>query len=355
MQNQSGNDQEKHDRPEKDGKNFAQNSGLPGIIDLFSRPGGVKLTNQGNKEQEKLPPVGVAKMLPDESIQLNLKAHTKDLEGEAELIYRPGDKDYQDILKHLGGLTPGETKLVAPFQDPKDQKDQKDQKDPQDKVDPKDGTDTGKPGALDQPPPPPSKQFSDKVNDTYNKMSDDVRNIVSRDGATLVPTRRITDTLPELKGQRPRGWPPGSTWDAVDGAYSPSKKLIVVAEEKEVKPGIWAPNNRTEDLVRHETGHAVNAAMDYISDDADFLQSYEAEKKAIHPINQKPLAYFLQGGGIGADETVAEAIAASEGGATGGLLFEKSFTATIDLIKKRIQAFAAAPPSPAGAASTPPP
>ena len=309
-------------------------------------------------EQPGEPPIGTATMLKDETIVLNLKAKNKDVVGEGELIFHPNDKDYNTVRRHLQGMSPGEIKLVSPFADPNDKtgpekKAEPDKTEAPDKTQPEDRT---KPTDKTLPVVPdvivpPSAQFVKKVEDTYNKMSPEVREIVARDGAQLVPTRRITDALPELKGQKPRGWPPGSSWDAVDGAYSPTKKMIVVAEDKQAKPGIWVNGNRTEDIVRHETGHAVNAAMDYLSDDADFTQAYEDDKKKIPAADQKPLTYFLQPAGIGADETCAEGIASMEGGATGGTTFDKNFAGTMAVIKARVKAFAAnlqIAPTPAG-------
>ena len=37
--------------------------------------------------------------------------------GEFKLTLLPGDKDYQTMLAHIGGIAPGETKPVPPFDD----------------------------------------------------------------------------------------------------------------------------------------------------------------------------------------------------------------------------------------------
>src|SRR5580698_1821797 len=39
----------------------------------------------------------------------------------------------------------------------------------------------------------------------------------------------VTDYLTELKGVKPRGWPPGATWDNVPGLQQPGKKEVVIA------------------------------------------------------------------------------------------------------------------------------
>lgn len=298
---------------------------------------------EDSKPENTEPPIGTALMLPDESIVLKLKAHGTGVEGEGVLTYRPGEKNYQNILRHLSGLSRGQTKLVMPFNESSTTGGQPDAGDKN--VIPKGGEDLpdipipeAKPEAAPDVVTPPSKNFTDKVNDTYNGMSKEVRDLIDSSGAKLVPTRKITDAMPELKGQKPRGWPPGSTWDAVDGAYSPSKKLIIVAEEVEDQNGQWRKSNRTTDVTRHEVGHAVDAALNYYSAHPDFGKVYQSDKAAVPTIDQKTLEYFLQPGTIGAEETFAEGIADLEGGATGGATFSRNFKATIDHIKQRLKA-----------------
>jgi hypothetical protein len=55
-------------------------------------------------------------MTPDGTIMLDLRAEGPGGDhGDARIVYPPNHKDYQMILKHLGGLKPGETKPVPPF------------------------------------------------------------------------------------------------------------------------------------------------------------------------------------------------------------------------------------------------
>ena len=57
-------------------------------------------------------------MPPDGTIHLRLRAPLPGGgSGEGEFDYKPGDPDYQQILAHLGGLKPGETKPVRPWPD----------------------------------------------------------------------------------------------------------------------------------------------------------------------------------------------------------------------------------------------
>jgi len=60
--------------------------------------------------------IGQAAMTQDGTIVLDLRAEGPGgAHGDARLTYPPGHKDYQMILKHLGGLKPGEVKPVPPF------------------------------------------------------------------------------------------------------------------------------------------------------------------------------------------------------------------------------------------------
>lgn len=60
--------------------------------------------------------IGVATMSADRSIRLQLRAEGEGgTIGDAMFVYAPGDPHYDEVLAHLGGLTPGETKPVPPW------------------------------------------------------------------------------------------------------------------------------------------------------------------------------------------------------------------------------------------------
>ncbi len=61
--------------------------------------------------------MGSAKMDKDGTIILTLRAEGDGKTGGSEVLYRRGDPEYQDVLRHLGGLRPGEEKVVLPFPD----------------------------------------------------------------------------------------------------------------------------------------------------------------------------------------------------------------------------------------------
>ncbi len=59
--------------------------------------------------------IGTARMEADGTIVLDLIARQDGTTGHGRLIYPRGHADYDMILRHLGGLRPGETKAVPPF------------------------------------------------------------------------------------------------------------------------------------------------------------------------------------------------------------------------------------------------
>ena len=68
-------------------------------------------------EMEQTQSIGTATMRQDRTIVLDLIARGPGMLGDARLTYSPSDPDYEDILRHLGGLRPGEVKPVQPWND----------------------------------------------------------------------------------------------------------------------------------------------------------------------------------------------------------------------------------------------
>ena len=61
--------------------------------------------------------IGVASMESDGTIVLRLRATGNGMIGEGQLRYPPTDPQYNDILKHVGPLRPGEFRPVRPWDD----------------------------------------------------------------------------------------------------------------------------------------------------------------------------------------------------------------------------------------------
>jgi hypothetical protein len=63
--------------------------------------------------------IGSAYMKDDGTIQLMLRAEGDGAIGDAMFLYPPDHPEYAEILAHLGGLKPGESKPVPPWPDKK--------------------------------------------------------------------------------------------------------------------------------------------------------------------------------------------------------------------------------------------
>lgn len=85
---------------------------LAGVSDTRAQPGPAA----GSEKSNPNAPIGTALMLPDGTIEISLRAEGPGgIVGHGRITYAPSHKDYQMILEHLGGLRPGETKLVPPW------------------------------------------------------------------------------------------------------------------------------------------------------------------------------------------------------------------------------------------------
>lgn len=61
--------------------------------------------------------IGVATLLADGTLVLHLYAPLEGGRGEAEFRYAPGTPDHAEVLTHIGGLRPGQSKPVPPWPD----------------------------------------------------------------------------------------------------------------------------------------------------------------------------------------------------------------------------------------------
>jgi hypothetical protein len=64
-----------------------------------------------------MPYVGTAAMSDDGTITLHLRVTDDGKPVDDTLTYKVSDRAYDNILRHLGGLGPGETKPFRPWKD----------------------------------------------------------------------------------------------------------------------------------------------------------------------------------------------------------------------------------------------
>jgi hypothetical protein len=64
-----------------------------------------------------MPFAGTATMQDDGSLVLHLRLTGDGKEIDDTLTYKPTDRGYDNVLRHLGGLDPGDTKSFRPWKD----------------------------------------------------------------------------------------------------------------------------------------------------------------------------------------------------------------------------------------------
>ncbi|MBI4913799.1 MAG: hypothetical protein HY823_13775 [Acidobacteria bacterium] len=60
--------------------------------------------------------IGQATLAPDGTVILDLRAQGSGALGDAQFRYPPGHPEREGVLRHLGGLAPGEVKPVPPWE-----------------------------------------------------------------------------------------------------------------------------------------------------------------------------------------------------------------------------------------------
>jgi hypothetical protein len=84
-------------------------------IAMFIAGMGAPLAQTAKPAEES---IGVARMRADGTIVLELRARGPGgTTGHGMLEYPPGHPRYREVLRHLGGMKPGEVKNVPPFPD----------------------------------------------------------------------------------------------------------------------------------------------------------------------------------------------------------------------------------------------
>lgn len=119
----------------------------------------------------------------------------------------------------------------------------------------------------------------------------------------------VVDHLTRLQGERPRGWPPGSTWDSVPGVFYPDTNEVVIAikgHEPGEEPHVpsTGEGEGSVDLVVHETAHGLDmgGGTRFLSASPAFIAARNAD---LGQLTQ----YELQSSPAGEQETFAESAA----------------------------------------------
>jgi hypothetical protein len=70
-----------------------------------------------SEARPSMPYAGTATMQDDGSLTLHLRLTSDGKEIDDTLSYKTTDRGYDNVLRHLSGLTPGDTKSFRPWKD----------------------------------------------------------------------------------------------------------------------------------------------------------------------------------------------------------------------------------------------
>jgi Flp pilus assembly pilin Flp len=116
----------------------------------------------------------------------------------------------------------------------------------------------------------------------------------------------VTDYMKHLKGVKPRGWPPGATWDTVPGTVNNNKEVVIATRNGKVPA--TGDGHGAYSLTIHETFHAIDRAEGWSKQPA-FVKARDADAANLE-------AYLKQPGDAGLEEAYAESAANYFGGNT---------------------------------------
>jgi hypothetical protein len=176
-----------------------------------------------------------------------------------------------------------------------------------------------------------------------HSVPDDFHELLHRQGRRIQIGDRLIHMDPSLKGQQPRGWPAGSTWAELGGAYQGAPDNRVLLAETIEETGQLLPTPFMDATCREELGHALDEALDQGAGPAShthaaFLSAYLAEAAAItDPVLRSAFDYLLQPGIAGQEEAFASLFALVYGGAVGTPAFQQllrqAFPRTLQVVR----------------------
>lgn len=70
-----------------------------------------------SEARASMPYTGTAVMQEDGAISLHLRLGSDGKDVDDTLTYKTTDRGYDNVLRHLGGLNPGESKPFSPWKD----------------------------------------------------------------------------------------------------------------------------------------------------------------------------------------------------------------------------------------------
>ena len=141
-----------------------------------------------------------------------------------------------------------------------------------------------------------------------SRMPGEALDLLRRAGTRVVVCRgAVTEHRPDLAGARPRGWPPGFTWNDVPGLYDGARNEVLVATRGHAPRSAGrvpakGEGHASASLAVHVACHAVDARGGSPSSSTEFRAARSADRDALPE-------YCRQPGSAGLDESWAESAA----------------------------------------------
>jgi hypothetical protein len=146
-----------------------------------------------------------------------------------------------------------------------------------------------------------------------NQIPKKIQDVLFERGIHARLVRTLVAELPELSGQRPRGWELDATFENVSAVYHDGS--IIVAEYYiRYLTGQIVANPNPAGNFRHELGHGVDDVYSISGSSTGFLEAYGVDLEEMSKKEQQAPMYYRQPGPAGREETVAELFACLYGG-----------------------------------------
>jgi hypothetical protein len=157
-----------------------------------------------------------------------------------------------------------------------------------------------------------SAAFYRAAAEALNSTADAYHLSLHRAGCRIILGNLLVQMDSIFMGSAPRGYPSGSMWDSVPGAYvgSPIKR-VYLAELVRIGDAT-IPISDVLSVAREEIGHALDESLGsglgpVSHTDPDFTTAYRAEAAAVtDPATRRDLHYVLQNPPAGQEELFAE-------------------------------------------------
>ena len=199
-----------------------------------------------------------------------------------------------------------------------------------------------------------SDAFRQGVVDTLNAMPAGVIDLLKQEGWKFEFGSRFLEVAPQMANRHPPGRPRGVTYDSVGGMSNPHIKTLYTAENIfHPWEGQWQKNERALGDLRHEIGHAIDAALGRPSEKAAFRKAHRADVQAMNDQTLDDFSYYTGTKDTrGPHEAFAETFAAAFGGGCHGTEVAEVMPGAAGVTKRIVENFKANRPPLQGVVKT---